>query len=77
MGNSEEQQRLLDREMIKIRHIFDNGIENNNISPCHWINILNIGGKTIAIGLVLVILNTSNGVMTMYNYATYIFQESG
>lgn len=70
---------LLEREMNKIRAtLADNRIEYENRASIGWSDFTSkTSSKAIFIGIVLIVLNTYNGNITLSNYTKHIFEETG
>lgn len=81
LGKTDDNQNLLDTEIAKMKSILANSdqtMKNNNWRTIEWSNFTTKPAlKAILIGLVLVILNTSNGVIPIMTYITYLFKDIG
>lgn len=79
LRKTDEHQILLDFEINKIQTtLVNNQIENQNKTSMTWSDFTTKPApKAIMIGVVLIVLNTYNGNVTLSNYTKYIFDETG
>lgn len=79
MGETDEDQRKLDREMNKLKVTLDDiDTDQSNRESVKWSDVTTgIGRKALSIGVILVGLNVFSGVFAMTSYTTTIFLETG
>lgn len=79
LRKTDEHQIIVDLEINKVQTILaNNQIESQNKTSIKWSDFTTkTSSKAILIGVVLIILNTYNGNITLSNYTKYVFDETG
>lgn len=79
MGETDEDQKKLDREMNKLKVTLDDfETGNSNRESFKWSDVTTgIGRKALSFGVILVGINVFSGVFAMTSYTETIFEETG